>query len=73
MLWGPSSSIGTLCGQWFLGQGGGEAVSDVAWWEVSEALTVQVSCSIGLPASLPVLLTLLDGLTSHLDREEGGC
>jgi hypothetical protein len=45
---------------------------DMACYGVHRVRTSQVSHSLGLPAPLLVLLSLLNALTSHLDGEEGG-
>ena len=54
-------------GLWGLG-----GVSDVAGMQgLGGVLTVWVSPSRGLPGSLWTLLTHVESLTSHFDREEG--
>jgi hypothetical protein len=52
--------------------GVGGMSGDVAGYGVHRMHTWRVSHSLGLPAPLLVLLSLLDALTSHLDGEEGG-
>jgi hypothetical protein len=71
-----SGAMGPWCIMWAVvawsrGWGG----QSVTWHggRYQEALNREVSHSMGLLASLPVLLTLLNGLTSIFDREEGGC